>query len=319
MESGDCTVIISRHTQCYRWRDIVDPNGIPAIIDEELFERVQARMRTYAKAPAKGKAKVPFLLTGKFFCGLCGAEVRGDSGTSRSGDIYTYYSCRNRKTRKGKNEKCGLKSVRQDMVENLVISAIHDNILTEKVIDDLTKMILQYQEQEVSTLPALHARKQSIEKKLRNILNAIETGIISETTQQRLLELESDKRDVETLIAKEMIAKPKLTRGMIADWFDAFKKGDVHSMVYRKMLVDSFIQKILLYEDKLVIILNYKGGTKDVVAPHALCSDLMTFGTPGWNRTNGTWLRRPLLYPLSYGCAFPFSFRLIATGNRIKL
>ena len=40
----------------YRYGGIIIPKGIPAIIDEDLFERVQQRMALNKKAPAKGKA-----------------------------------------------------------------------------------------------------------------------------------------------------------------------------------------------------------------------------------------------------------------------
>ena len=40
----------------YKYSDIVIENGIPAIVSNELFEKVQSRMTTNQKAPAKAKA-----------------------------------------------------------------------------------------------------------------------------------------------------------------------------------------------------------------------------------------------------------------------
>lgn len=67
----------------YKYRDIVQPNGIPAIVPEELFERVQERMAQNKKAPAKHKAEDEYLLTTKLYCGKCGCFMVGESGTSQ--------------------------------------------------------------------------------------------------------------------------------------------------------------------------------------------------------------------------------------------
>ena len=39
------------------FRDMLIPDGIPAIVPVELFDKVQARMELNAKAPARKKAK----------------------------------------------------------------------------------------------------------------------------------------------------------------------------------------------------------------------------------------------------------------------
>ena len=66
----------------YTFRDIVVPDGIPAIVPKELFDRVQEKMAKNKKAPARHKAEDDYLLTTKLFCGYCGAYLCGESGTS---------------------------------------------------------------------------------------------------------------------------------------------------------------------------------------------------------------------------------------------
>ncbi len=67
----------------FKYRDIVQPDGIPAIVPQELFERVQERMAANKKAPAKHKAEDEYLLTTKLLCGKCQCYMVGESGTSR--------------------------------------------------------------------------------------------------------------------------------------------------------------------------------------------------------------------------------------------
>lgn len=56
----------------FKYRNVVMPDGIPAIVSEELFNRVQERLAKNKKAPARYKAEDRYLLTTKLFCGKCG-------------------------------------------------------------------------------------------------------------------------------------------------------------------------------------------------------------------------------------------------------
>ena len=65
----------------YKYREIVIPKGIPKIIDEEIFERVQKRIDSNIHAPGKAKAKDEYLLTTKLFCGTCQRMMVGESNS----------------------------------------------------------------------------------------------------------------------------------------------------------------------------------------------------------------------------------------------
>ena len=47
-------------------------------------------------------------------------------------------------------------------------------------------------------------------------------------------------------------------------WFHRFRKLDVQQKSHRKMLIDTFINAIFLYDDKMVITFNYKEGTTTI-------------------------------------------------------
>jgi len=55
----------------YRYDTHVVPGGVPAIVPEDLFEKVQECLAKNKKAPARHKAEDDYLLTTKLFCGLC--------------------------------------------------------------------------------------------------------------------------------------------------------------------------------------------------------------------------------------------------------
>lgn len=98
----------------YCYRDVVIPNGIPAIVPEDLFNRVQEKIEKNKKTPARNKADVEYLLTTKLFCGHCGAYMCGESGRGHSGKNYHYYKCvsvKKKRTncKKKQSQKIGLK------------------------------------------------------------------------------------------------------------------------------------------------------------------------------------------------------------------
>ena len=64
----------------YKYREIVIPDGIPAIVPKDLFDRVQASMEKNRRAPARHKAEDDCLLTTKLFCGHCSALMFGECG-----------------------------------------------------------------------------------------------------------------------------------------------------------------------------------------------------------------------------------------------
>lgn len=72
----------------YAFRDVVVPDGIPAIVPRDLFDRVQERLAKNSKAPARAKADETYLLTTKIFCGHCGTSMSGESGKSRNGTVH---------------------------------------------------------------------------------------------------------------------------------------------------------------------------------------------------------------------------------------
>ncbi len=59
----------------YKYQAVIIPNGVPAILSEELFYRVQEHMEKNKRAPARTKAEEEYLLTTKIFCGKCGSSL----------------------------------------------------------------------------------------------------------------------------------------------------------------------------------------------------------------------------------------------------
>lgn len=103
-----------KYVGVYEYQDIRVEDGIPAIVDRELFEQCQNMVKRHHRAPAADRA-TNFLLTTKLFCGHCGEPMTGDGGTGRSGQVYNYYTCNNRRLHKCKKERAA-----KEWIEKLV-------------------------------------------------------------------------------------------------------------------------------------------------------------------------------------------------------
>lgn len=88
--------------------------------------------------------------------------------------------------------------------------------------------------------------------------------IIASSTTQRLDELETAKEDLAISIAQAEIQKPVLTKEQIIFWINRFKKGDKNSPEYRRRLIDTFVNAIYLFDDRIVLTYNYKDGSQTV-------------------------------------------------------
>ena len=82
-----------RYIGIYTYKDTEIVGGMPRIIDDGLFNRVQDILERNKVAPARSRGKSEYLLTTKLFCGHCGEMMTGYTGTSKQGTRYHYYIC----------------------------------------------------------------------------------------------------------------------------------------------------------------------------------------------------------------------------------
>ena len=143
-------------------------------------------------------------------------------------------------------------------------------------------------------------REESIEGQIRectayaekngitNMLNAIQMGILTSSTKERLEALEEQRKELQARIAEERLAKPKMKEKFVRFWLLRFRKLDMTQPEQRQALVDTFINAIYLYDDKVLITFNYKEGTETVAFGEAVkaekSSDMSARGAPDIER-----------------------------------
>lgn len=247
----------------YSYRDILVPDGIPAIVPKDLFNRVQERIAKNKKSPARHRADEEYILSTKLYCGKCMTFMVGESGTARNKETYRYYKCLSAKRKRG----CDKKAVKKKWIEDIVIDQILECIWDDNLIEDVTDLVMKMQRQENTAVSLLNKRLDEVNESISNILSAIEQGIITPSTKQRLEELEGQKKEFEIEIAKENITRLTLDRDQIKFWFHRFRKVDASKPENRRRLVDSFVNSIILYDDRIEFYFNFKKGAKTLSLP----------------------------------------------------
>ena len=267
----------------YRYKDIVTPGGIPAIVDKDLFDRVQQRFEQNRIAHGRpAKEDVSYLLTTKLFCGKCGTLMGGESGTSHMGNTYYYYKCGNAK-RHGKAH-CDLKAIRKEPLERFVVDTAIKVIFSDEIIERLIDLVMEAQQKENTRLPVLKDQLRDTEKRLANLLEAIEQGILTPTTKQRLDELEARKEALNTSILEEELKKPVLTREWIRFWLEKFRKGDVGSTEHQRQIIDTFVNSVYVFDDRVVLNFNFTDDAKTVTREEVLGSSAVDNAPPQKSR-----------------------------------
>jgi len=101
-----------------------------------------------------------------------------------------------------------------------------------------------------------------------------------------LTDLEARKEELEIRIAEEKLEKPKIPADFMRFWLHKFRQLDMATEKHRQMLVDTFVNAIFVYDDKLLLTFNFKDGTKTITLADTETianengSDLEMFGVP---------------------------------------
>ena len=124
----------------------------------------------------------------------------------------------------------------------------------EKTISVLVKGLMQIQEkanEERTTLKLLEKEKKQTQTALDNLIKAIELGIMSESTNKRLHELETQIRDLDERIAVEQnkVAFTLSEDDIRRYYLTALKQEP-------QLLINCLVKEITLYDDKIIITYN---------------------------------------------------------------
>ena len=246
----------------YRFSGTVIENGVPPIIQKEVFYAVQEKMKN--KNPRGRAQNGEYLLTGKLFCGYCNSHMVGVSGTSKTGVKHYYYMCNNRR----QNQGCKKEYVRRDDLEKKISEMVFDVVGQDDVIDWIADNAVSFQleaqrESEIATMEDALAENR---KAARNIMKAIEQGIITATTKSRLEEIEDEISELKRSISLTKAAQKPIDRERIIYSLKRIQEGDVNDKAFQRRLIDTFVKAVYLWDDKIRIDCYHDGNNSTITA-----------------------------------------------------
>lgn len=234
----------------YTYKGEVMPKRIPRIISDELFYKVQEIIKKNKKAPARQKAFKEYLLTQKLFCGYCGEMMTGYSAKKK----YNYYGCKGKKA-----HKCEKKPIYKDLLEDLVVNETKSFLNNQNNVDMIIKEVelLAKKERDDTELKKLKKQLNSEQKRKDNLLDALSNCSDSNIRQdiyKKMSEINNNVERIEFEISKIETPFDNLLLDKIKFFIQEMKNGNINDLKLKKTLINLFINKVYLYEDKVVIV-----------------------------------------------------------------
>lgn len=175
----------------YSIGDHVNKNGIPAIIDEDTFNRAFQKRATFKKHSSCFRSKVGYALAGKAYCGICGDILIGESSTKRD-QTYNYYRCSNYR-----KKKCELPAVKSVLLEKIVVESTIRFLQDTISVDEMAKTLLEQRFGKNCSSTILQNKILEIQKKMDNIISTIESGQEFDELKKRYEELQDQRITLE--------------------------------------------------------------------------------------------------------------------------
>ncbi len=243
----------------------VVPGLAEPLVDRETFEKVQEKIRQHASAPGAGTAKVDYLLSGKAYCGYCGARMIGICGRSKTGKVYYYYQCGNRNRAGG----CKKKNEQKDVIERYVVEQTLKYVLAPKRASRIAKAVVKEYEKEFSDgrIHDLERALSQIDRELDRLIDAlVETPKVAHgKIHDRMESLGAQKTDIEAdLAGLRAVRRIEITEEEVLAWMQQFADGDLRDEEYLRRIIDVFINSVYLYDDRVIIFYNIHGNQKQV-------------------------------------------------------
>ena len=238
-----------KYSGIYRHNNEVFENMYPRIVSQEIYDKV--RKKTSQNRYGKRSIEVVYLLRNKLKCGYCGEPISAECGTSSKGNKRRYYKCLGKKKH---TTNCNKQTLRKEILENFVMDILLKELNKPQTIEKIISNILKVQENMESGnsfLTSLFKEKVETQNTLNNIMKAVEQGVVNNTTNKRMIELESKLEDIEKqIIVEKSKTNFKLTKEDIVTYLnDALK-------LEPQLLINYIVNQIILFDDKMQIFFN---------------------------------------------------------------
>lgn len=222
----DMLVHNRRYLGEYSWGGVTVPGGMPAIVDADAWEAAQHRGRGRASHPADGG----YPLSGKLRDSVTGGLWTGACGTGSSGKVYRYYEL---------STPEGTVRVPQADMEDACLRAVERALSDRDRLREAAEAAAKAS-QDDEGMKAARQGLADVDKAQRNILHAVEMGVVPDGTQERIEELRRRRAALEARLKRSEghfspdEAMKALSRiGELSSAHEACEKAVAHAVTVR--------------------------------------------------------------------------------------
>lgn len=242
---------------------IVVENAIPAIIDEDTFNKAQEILAQRRRNASSYKSSRKMnLLVGKVMCGKCGCLMNINtrkSGTSKG--YYSTYRCT------AKNEKmakrCDNREISVSHLERFVISQLMFYLKQDEIVDRITDMLNEALENETNShdieIRQVNQQILNVDVKIQNMTNAIAEGNVAVISLvEKLNSLEEEKAQLNKRLDEMKSIVPVHKEISRDEVLALLEKAKEHMLSENNELIrsviDLFVEKITVGENGVEIV-----------------------------------------------------------------
>ena len=161
-----------------------------AVISEELHQKIMETNKLRSKA----RTEIHYLLSGKIYCGQCGAKYRYQKWGKRL--ICYCYSQQKSKPKFIRDPNCKNKRWDSFEIEDAVLESLFGMALDENMFRE------KYEITQVDVINEYEKRFVKINIQINNLIDFISNGIAVEDTKNKLSELEKERKAILEIIDK---------------------------------------------------------------------------------------------------------------------
>ena len=211
-----------------------------AVVSEETYNRLIETI----KMRSKTRTERHYLLSGKIYCGKCGAKYRYQKWGKRL--ICYCYSQQKSKPKFIKDPNCQNKRWDSFEIEDAVLECLFAMALDENLFRTNYKLT------EVNVLEEYENRLIKVQKQIENLVNFIAENIAVEVTKKKLENLETEKETLEKEISdiksknEKNINKLDILKNLQSSWFNM-------TFDEQRLIIEHIVDKVIVTNNNIDI------------------------------------------------------------------
>ena len=215
------------------------------VVSEELYNRI-IKMN---KLRSKSRTARHYLLSGKIYCGKCGAKYRYQKWGKRL--ICYCYSQQKSRPKFIKDPNCNNKRYDSFEIEDVVLENIFTMSLDEKMFEENMLAL------NVNTVEELENRISKLSSQIENLLNYISLGIAIKETSNKINVLEEERKKLNEQLKDEKKAQSQIetTKSMIKNLREVWNYMTFNE---QRLIIEHLVEKIIIDDNKISIYYQLK-------------------------------------------------------------